>query len=86
MNRWETGMLAKSLAGHDKNKIYVIANEDVAYVYLIDGNTKTFEKMKKKKKIHVQLIKKKFDINMKDNASVRCILEEYANRNEGGNL
>ena len=80
MNRWETGMLAKSLAGHDKNKIYE------AYVYLIDGNTKTFEKMKKKKKIHVQLIKKKFDINMKDNASVRCILEEYANRNEGGNL
>ncbi len=86
MNRWETGMLAKSLAGHDKNKIYVIANVDETYVYLIDGNTKTSENMKKKKRIHVQIIKQKFDINMKDNASVRRILNEYANRNEGGNL
>lgn len=86
MNRWEIGMLAKSLAGHDKNKIYVIADEDETHVYLIDGSIKTSEKMKKKKKVHVQLIKKKFDIDMADNASVRRILNEYANRNEGGNV
>lgn len=86
MNRWETGMLAKSLAGHDKNKIYVIADQDEMHVYLIDGNTKTSENKKKKKKIHAQLIKKKFDIDMADNASVRRVLIEYANRNEGGNI
>ena len=86
MNRWKTGMLAKSLAGHDKNKIYVIADENEAYVYLVDGNTRTSEKMKKKKKIHVQIIKKEFNIDIEDNASVRRVLEEYANRNEGGNI
>ena len=26
MDRWEKGMLAKSLAGHDEGKIYVIIN------------------------------------------------------------
>ena len=28
MDRWETGMLAKSLAGHDKDKVYVIVGLD----------------------------------------------------------
>ena len=28
MDRWETGMLAKSLVGHDKDKVYVIVGLD----------------------------------------------------------
>ena len=77
MNRWEIGMLAKSLAGHDKNKIYVIAAIDEAYVYLVDGKCKTFDKMKRKKRMHVQLIKEKYSIVEADDASVRSILEKY---------
>lgn len=83
MNRWEKGMLAKSLAGHDKNKVYVIAELDETYVYLVDGETRTFEKMKKKKKIHVQLIRCKYNITKADNASIRCALKEYEMRGMG---
>ena len=28
MDRWETGMLAKSLVGHDKDKVYVIESKE----------------------------------------------------------
>ena len=51
------GMLAKSKAGHDLGKIYVIVNEDEEYVYLCDGKIRTLEKLKKKKKKHIQIIK-----------------------------
>ena len=44
------GMLAKSKAGHDKENIYVIFQEDDAYVYLVDGKIRTTDKPKKKNK------------------------------------
>ena len=56
MDRWETGMLAKSLAGHDKDKVYVIVGLDEQFTYLADGERKTLQSPKKKKKKHVQLI------------------------------
>ena len=48
--------LTKSLAGHDKDCVYVVVNEDDSCVYLADGKGKTLEKPKKKNKRHVQLI------------------------------
>ena len=57
MERFEVGMLAKALAGHDLGKIYVIMDVDEEYVYLVDGKIRTFDKPKKKRKKHVQLIK-----------------------------
>ena len=44
------GMLARSAAGHDEGKMYVIIAEDAAYVYLVDGKVRTLDKPKKKKK------------------------------------
>ena len=52
MDRWETGMLAKSLAGHDKDKVYVIVGLDEQFTYLADGERKTLQSPKKKKKKH----------------------------------
>lgn len=52
------GMLARSLAGHDYNKVYVILKADAECVYLADGKIRTVERLKKKKKKHVQLIGK----------------------------
>lgn len=57
MERFEVGMLAKALAGHDFGKIYVIVGVDEEYVYLVDGKIRTMEKPKKKRKKHVQIIK-----------------------------
>lgn len=54
--KYEAGMMVKSLAGHDQGKIYVIMQEDKNYVFLCDGKNRTVDRLKKKKKIHVQLI------------------------------
>ena len=53
-----TGCMALSLAGHDRNKIYLIVGEEEEYVYLADGKTRTCKNPKKKNKKHIQIIKK----------------------------
>lgn len=58
MVNMETGMFAKSKAGHDRNKLYIIIRSDAEYVWLADGIYKTVEKPKKKKKIHIQVIRR----------------------------
>ncbi len=55
------GMLCRSLAGHDKNQLYIIIEENDEYVYLSDGLLKTLEHPKKKNKKHIQIIKKTID-------------------------
>ena len=50
MERWEEGMLARSLAGHDKEKVYVITKIEDAYVYLSDGKNRKTDNPKKKRK------------------------------------
>lgn len=50
-------MLAKSLAGHDKNHIYVVLEEEDGFVLLVNGKTKTTDNPKKKKCMHIQPIK-----------------------------
>lgn len=52
------GNFAISLAGHDKNQIYIIVKEDSGYVYLCDGKLKPFSEPKKKNKKHIQIIKR----------------------------
>ena len=75
MDRWETGMLAKSLAGHDKDKVYVIVGLDEQYTYLADGERKTLQSPKKKKKKHVQLIREQHEISEADDVKLKRILE-----------
>ena len=48
--------LAKSLAGHDKDHVYVVVKEDDSNVYLADGKSRTLDSPKKKNRKHVQLI------------------------------
>ena len=52
------GKFATSKAGHDKTKLYIIINEDLEYVYLVDGDLKLLDKPKKKSKKHIQIINK----------------------------
>lgn len=54
---YRPGMLAKSIAGHDQNQIYVIIREEGDFLFLCDGRLKTVDKLKRKNKKHVQLIK-----------------------------
>ena len=77
MDRYEVGMLARSKAGHDNCRVYVILDVDEAYVYLIDGSIRTMSRPKKKKKKHVQIIYKKHDLSGIDDVGVKRILKLY---------
>ena len=56
MNLYKKGNLAKSIAGHDKEQIFVIVEEKGEYVYVADGRLRTIEKPKRKNKKHIQPI------------------------------
>lgn len=76
-NMIEKGMLAKSLAGHDKGHVYVIYDIDETYVYLVDGINRTINKPKKKKRKHLQFICKKHEIAGMDDVAVKRILKLF---------
>ena len=46
---------AKSMAGHDKNHIYLVTGKDERFVYLADGNVKLLAEPKKKNRKHIQI-------------------------------
>ena len=50
MNKEFIGCFAQSLAGHDKCTVYVIADIDDKYVYLVDGKNKLTTNPKEKDK------------------------------------
>lgn len=58
MREFVRGMLARSKAGHDIGKLYVVMDVDTEYVYLADGVSRTVDKTKKKKRKHIQIIYK----------------------------
>lgn len=55
------GMFAVSKAGHDKGQMYIIIKEEGDFVYLADGRLKPLEAPKKKRKKHLQPVKKGID-------------------------
>ena len=57
MKEWKSEMLAVSRAGHDRGTVYVVLDADETYLWLADGKRKLLEKPKKKKQMHVQIIK-----------------------------
>ena len=60
------GMFAVSKAGHDKGQMYIVVKEEGDFVYLADGRLKTIEAPKKKRKKHLQPIKKGMDAALAD--------------------
>ena len=57
MERVEIGMFARSKAGHDKGKLYIILRTEGEYVYLTDGKLRPMANPKKEEKAysaHVQ--------------------------------
>ena len=79
---YETGMLARSKAGHDTGAVYVIIDCDETYVFLADGRIRTLNRLKKKKKKHVQIICRKYDVAALDDAGIRRTLKEWNKEEE----
>ncbi len=55
MREFQRGMFARSLAGHDKGRLYIILDTDGEYVYLADGKNRLPDAPKKKRRCHVQV-------------------------------
>lgn len=78
-----TGDFARSKAGHDKDKIYVIIEEDDEYVYLADGELRKTDRPKKKKKKHIQLICNRQQPEIKtQNEAIRRAIKIYNSSKE----
>ncbi|MCQ2507196.1 MAG: RNA-binding protein [Dorea sp.] len=77
MERYETGMLVRSKVGHDAGNVYIIIKKDKDFIYLADGRIRTLDKLKKKKRKHVQLINKVYDISTFDDVAIKRILKLY---------
>ena len=77
VDRIQKGMLAKSKAGHDKGKVYVIYDVDETYVYLVDGIIRGIEKPKRKKRKHVQVICEQHDMTSIDDVGIKRILKLF---------
>lgn len=56
MAEFNTGGLAKSLAGHDKNELYVVTGRNGNYVCLSDGRHHPLGRQKRKNPKHLQVI------------------------------
>lgn len=75
------GCFVASLAGHDKNQIYIIIKEDDEYVYLSDGRLKPVIAPKKKNKKHIQIIKKDTDVELTQKLiNGECVRDEEIKR------
>lgn len=82
MSKFEKGMLAKSLAGHDEGNVYIIVETDQKSVYLVDGKLRTLDRPKRKRKKHVQLILKKYNVSGADDTAIKKILKDWKREEE----
>lgn len=64
---WEAkaGDVVVSRAGHDRQQLFVVLGAEGEYVFIADGKSRTLEKPKKKKRMHLNACPTKQDVEMK---------------------
>ena len=77
MLNYETRALVKSLAGHDRGRLYIIIEETEDSLFLTDGRLRPMEKPKRKKKKHVQVILKKIEDEEFTDENIRTFIRKY---------
>lgn len=73
---YKAGSLVKSLAGHDKENLFIIIGESKEYVVLVDGIFRTMKKPKCKNKKHVQIIHETDETLNKKLMRSECVTDE----------
>ena len=76
----ETGMLVKSKAGRDKDKIYAVVYVENEYVYVADGEKRPLRHAKRKNSRHLQPILKMGTAGGIDDSSICEAIRQYAAR------
>ena len=81
-------MLARSLAGHDKGKVFAVLGEEGEYLLIADGKGRTVLSPKRKKRKHVQLIVHlpgeagAIAAEAQQDADIRKLLKAYKQEND----
>lgn len=78
----EPGMLARSKAGHDKDRMYVIIRAEDEFVYVADGDLRPLCHMKRKNARHLQPVLKMRLEGEPDDAAVRSLIRKYTRQGE----
>ena len=78
----EPGMLARSKAGHDRDRVYVIIETENEYVYVADGDLRPLRHMKRKNRKHLQPILKMRLEEMPDDTAVRNIISTFTQQGD----
>ena len=78
----QPGMLARSKAGHDKDRIYVVIRTEDKYVYVADGDLRPLRHMKRKNARHLQHVLKMRLEGEPDDAAVRSLIRKYTRQGE----
>ena len=77
----KVGAVVLSIAGREKNEIFLISKIFNDYAYLVNGTTRTIENPKKKNKKHLHLLCKSevtgLDMSELSNAQVKNFLSNY---------
>ena len=81
MKELETGMLARSKAGHDKGQIYIIKDMDENDVYLVNERIVHVTNLKKEKEACTRIITERYEIQAADDVAVKRILKLYKEKN-----
>lgn len=50
------GELVRSLAGHDKGRVFCVTGADGPWLYLVDGKRRKLAAPKRKKKLHAEAL------------------------------
>ena len=77
----EPGMLARSKAGHDRDRVYVIIETENEYVYVADGELRPLRHMKRKNTKHLQPVLRVRLDGTPDDAAVREIIRIFNQKN-----
>ena len=78
----QPGMLARSKAGHDKDRIYVVIRTEDMCVYVADGDLRPLRYMKRKNAGHLQPVLKMRLEGEPDDAAVRSLIRKYTRQGE----
>ena len=78
----EAGMLAKSKAGRDKERIYVIIRVEDEYVYVADGDFRPLRRMKRKNNKHLQPVTQVRLNGEQDDRAIREMINKFTRQGE----
>jgi len=83
----EKGCVVKSIAGHDKNKFYMVTDANGDFAFIADGNARKLAKPKRKNLKHLRQTKTLFEVeSVTTDKKLRELLKPFNNGSNCSNV